>query len=47
MNINWPPEETITYDAKNPTKDKGIEIKALPGGNPKKAKTVRRTDEGR
>lgn len=47
MNINWPPEETITYEAKNPTRENGIEIKALPGGNPKKAKKVRRTDEGR
>lgn len=36
MNIKWPPEETMNYEAKNPTKENGITISAIPGGNPKK-----------
>ena len=38
MNIKWPPEETIKYEAEDPTKENGIVISALPGGNPKKAR---------
>ncbi len=38
MNIKWPPEETVKYKAEKLTKENGIAISALPGGNPKKAR---------
>lgn len=46
MNINWPPEETIDYEAKNPTKENGIVINALPGVNKNKGKSNKVKDEG-
>ena len=46
MNINWPPEETIDYQAKNPTKENGIVINALPGVNKNKGKSNKVKDEG-
>lgn len=48
MNIKWPPEETIKYEAIDPRKDKEkVVITAVQGGNPKKRNTTRTTDEGR
>ncbi len=31
MNINWPPEKTIEYNAKNPTREDGLVINVEPG----------------
>lgn len=46
MNIKWPPEETVEYKAEKLTRESGIVISALEGGNPKKARD-NRDDEGR
>lgn len=47
MNIIWPPEETLQFDAKNPTREKGVVITALPGGKPKQRRSNKSKEESR
>ena len=47
MKIIWPPEETLTYEAKYPTLENGIVINALPGGKASNKKNNKAKGETR
>lgn len=45
IHVKWPPmpDRKFTRDSKNPTRENGLVLNALPGGNPNRA---RREDRG-
>ncbi|MDO5555659.1 MAG: hypothetical protein Q4G09_03110 [Clostridia bacterium] len=45
MNIEWPPEERVNFNAKNPDKTNGLVIKAETGGKPRDNKTNQKEDQ--